>query len=286
MKKDQIPLKKSHSKYTNFKFTLHRSYSMSRCYSTSSSSTPLPILTITDLHDKNNILSKRDLLSKKGGIYTFLNKMNGNQYIGSAKDLYLRLNEHLLNKKSNRALQFAIAKHGLDNFHFCVYEYFTYENKATSFKLLTDLETMYINKFNFNNLYNFSKSGSSLEGYKHTESSKLKMVERFKDKSNHPFWGKHHDEISKYLISKPGALNPMFGKKHSEETRELMRSKKIKYPNGVGIYDLNNNLIKSFDYASDLAIYINKSKVTVSKYINEGLVFEGKYYFKINPFKE
>jgi len=168
MKKDQIPLKKSHSKYTNFKFTLHRSYSMSRCYSTSSSSTPLPILTITDLHDKNNILSKRDLLSKKGGIYTFLNKMNGNQYIGSAKDLYLRLNEHLLNKKSNRALQFAIAKHGLDNFHFCVYEYFTYENKATSFKLLTDLETMYINKFNFNNLYNFSKSGSSLEGYKHT----------------------------------------------------------------------------------------------------------------------
>ena len=111
------------------------------------------------------------------------------------------------------------------------------------------------------------------------------MVERFIDKSNHPFWGKHHDDITKSLISKPGTLNPMFGKKHSEETRELMRSKKIKYLNGVGIYDLHNNLVKSFVYASDLAIYLKISKVTVSKYINKGLVFKGKYYLKINRFK-
>ena len=81
--------------------------------------------------------------------------MNGKQYIGSAKDLYLRLNEHLSHRKSNKALQAAISKYGLDNFNFCIYEYFTYENKATSFKLLTDLETMYIKKFNFSNLYNF-----------------------------------------------------------------------------------------------------------------------------------
>jgi hypothetical protein len=62
----------------------------------------------------------------------------------------------------------------------------------------------------------------------------------------------------------------MFTKTHSEETKTLMRSKKVKYPNGVGIYDLDNNLIRRFDYASDLAIYLDKSKVTVSKYINSG----------------
>ena len=62
----------------------------------------------------------------------------------------------------------------------------------------------------------------------------------------------------------------MFGKTHSEKTKDLMRSKKVKYPNGVGIYDLDNYLVKSFDYASDLAIYLNVSKVTVSKYINKG----------------
>jgi hypothetical protein len=44
-------------------------------------------------------------------------------------------------------------------------------------------------------------------------------------------------------MSKPGVLNPMFGKTHSEETKKLMRGKKVKYPNGVGIYDLDGNLI-------------------------------------------
>ena len=110
------------------------------------------------------------------------------------------------------------------------------------------------------------------------------MIKRLQDKSNHPFWGKHHYEQTKLLISKPGLLNPMFGRTHSEETKNLMRSKKkIKYPNGVGIYDLDNHLLKTFDYASDLAVHLGVSKVTVSKYINNGLVFKGKYYLKINP---
>ena len=116
-----------------------------------------------------------------------MNKVNGNQFIASAKDLYVRLNEHLSHRKSNKALQAAILKHGLDNFHFCIYEYFTYKDKATSFKLLTDLETLYIKKFNLSNLYNFLENASSSEGYKHKDSAKQKMIKRLQDKSNHPF---------------------------------------------------------------------------------------------------
>jgi group I intron endonuclease len=106
--------------------------------------------------------------------------------MGSAKDLYLRLNEHLSNRKSTRALQTSISKYGLENFNTCIYEYFTYENKTNSFKLLTYLETMYINKFKLSNLYNFFKNASSSEGYKHTDAAKQKMVERFEDITNHP----------------------------------------------------------------------------------------------------
>lgn len=90
---------------------------------------PIPILTLNNLQDKNNILCKRNILYSKGGIYSFTNKINGKKYIGSAKDLYLRLNEHLCNRKSNPALQSARLKYGLENFMFCVFEYFTYENK-------------------------------------------------------------------------------------------------------------------------------------------------------------
>lgn len=63
--------------------------------------------------------------------------INGRQYIGSAKDLYLRLNEHIDNRKSNNALQDAFKKYGLDKFNFCIYEYFSYKNKSISDKALT-----------------------------------------------------------------------------------------------------------------------------------------------------
>jgi group I intron endonuclease len=132
-------------------------------------------------------LLEKKTKKKMGGIYSFINKVNEKQYIGSAKDLYLRLNEHLSYRKSNKALQAAISKYGLDNFNFCIYEYFTYVDKTTSFKLLTELETMYIKKFNFSNLYNFLENASSSEGYKHTDVAKQKMVKRLENKTNHPF---------------------------------------------------------------------------------------------------
>lgn len=60
-------------------------------------------------------------------------------------------------RKSNIALQPAFLKHGLDKFNFCVYEYFIYANKASCFKLITDLEKMSINKFKFSYLDNKKK---------------------------------------------------------------------------------------------------------------------------------
>ncbi|RYX78116.1 hypothetical protein EON69_00335 [bacterium] len=80
-------------------------------------------------------------------------------------------------------------KYGLENFSFIVYEYCHYKDKSTSHKLLTDLETTYIKAFNhpFEELYNFMKTATSLEGYKHTLKAKEKMVARLKDKANHPF---------------------------------------------------------------------------------------------------
>lgn len=71
------------------------------------------IFTLDKLNDKAYISSNRDILKKKGGIYAFINTVNGKQYIGSAKDFYLRLNEHLNKKKSNSSLQFAFDKYGL-----------------------------------------------------------------------------------------------------------------------------------------------------------------------------
>lgn len=129
-------------------------------------------------------------------------------YIASAKDLYLRLNQHIANKKSNIACKSAIQKHGLDKFNFGIYEYFSDDSKIVTSKTLTDLETSYIEKFHFYTFDNFMRTARSFAGYKHTEQAKLKMSNWYQDKRNHPMYGKTHKEETLQLISKPGELNP------------------------------------------------------------------------------
>jgi group I intron endonuclease len=243
------------------------------------SSSSLPPTPVRELKLSKEFEVPKDL-KNKGGIYCFHNTVDGKRYIGSAKDLYLRLKEHLNGKKSNIALQRAIEKHGLDNFCFYVFEYFDYVDANISHEAITDLETAYINKFSFIMLYNFMRTATSSLGYKHTEEAKLKMSQRLADKTNHPMFGKTHSKEALALISKPGELNPMYGKKHSEETKLKMRQKKNKYINGVGIYDLEGNLIEKFNNNVDLAAYLGISKVTAGKYLNSGKIYNKIYLFK------
>jgi len=42
------------------------------------------------------------------------------------------------------------------------------------------------------------------------------MKSRFVNKINHPMFGQTHNKVTLSLISKPGLLNPMFEKSHSE----------------------------------------------------------------------
>jgi group I intron endonuclease len=94
-------------------------------------------------------------------------------------------------------------------------------------------------------------------------------------------FGKNHTDMSLVLISKPGKLNPMFGKKHSELTKAKISVKKNKYPLGVGIYDLDDNLIFKFKNNVELAKHLNISKVTVGKYLNSSLIYNKTYRFKV-----
>lgn len=71
----------------------------------------MPILVLENLNDKAYIVSYKETLKNQGGIYSFINTVNGKQYIGSVKDFYIRFNEHLNNKKSNKNLR--LAKHAM-----------------------------------------------------------------------------------------------------------------------------------------------------------------------------
>jgi group I intron endonuclease len=94
-------------------------------------------------------------------------------------------------------------------------------------------------------------------------------------------FGKNHTKESLALNSKPGKLNPMYGREHSEITRAILSLKKNKHTLGVGIYDLKGNLISKFNNNVALAKHLNISKVTVGKYLKSGLVYNKTYRFKV-----
>lgn len=256
---------------TSINFTIKNKRAYSSCHL--SNLQQKEHFTINSLDDFSIIKSNRTNLAKKAGIYCFFNKISNKRYIGSAKNLYLRLTEHLSAKKTNNALQLAFVKYGLENFSFIVYEYCHYKDKVTSHKSLTDLETTYIKAFPFEELYNFSKTATSLEGYKHTLEAKIKMVSRLKDKANHPFYKKKHSEEAKKLISKPAELNPMFGKSHSLETKKLMSLSKISYPLGVNVFDNNDVFLGKFYSKIDIAKALNVNKSTIARYLNNGKLY-------------
>ena len=58
-----------------------------------------------------------------------------------------------------------------------------------------------------------------------------------------------------------------------------MSEKRNKYPLGVGIFDLDGNLISRFENNVELAKHLNISKMTVGKYLNSQLVYQNTYYF-------
>ena len=94
-------------------------------------------------------------------------------------------------------------------------------------------------------------------------------------------FGKTHSESPKYLKSKPGYLNHMFGITHSEVTKQLMSIKKSIIP--LGLQDENNKFIDKSSNQVELANKFGVHKTTISKYIKTGKLFKNKFYIrKIN----
>lgn len=81
---------------------------------------------------------------------------------------------------------------------------------------------------------------------------------------------------AKNLISKPGVLNPMYGRKHSESTKTLI-SNKLSSP--VSLYDNNNTYILTFNNNVQLSEFLGCAKSTVCLYVKTGKLFKKKYYF-------
>lgn len=106
----------------------------------------------------------------KSGIYKILNNLNGNFYIGSAKNLHKRKREHFNrlynNTHPNIILQRAYNRYLVNNFEFIILE-------NCNENILIEREQYYID--NLNPKYNICRIANSRKGTHHSQETKDRM---------------------------------------------------------------------------------------------------------------
>lgn len=175
----------------------------------------------------------------KSGIYCWINKLNGNFYIGSAIKLNNRINDnyqksYLLEKKDLVIVK-AINKYGLDNFNLVILEILP----DLDAKILLKKEQYWISLLE--PIYNVLTVAGNSSGFKHTEETK----ELLKLKT----LGRKHTEEVRLLMSenRKGVNSTWYGKNLSEETKQKMslaaknRTKDSRPGFIVKVLDLENN---------------------------------------------
>lgn len=134
------------------------------------------------------------------GIYRCVNINDGHTYVGQAKSLRTRKQQHLnllrRHRHPNKHFQRAWDKHGEYNFLWYVIE-------TCSIEELDELEIYWIEYYEaFQDGYNHTIGGGGARGFKHSEESKEKRRQRMLGENN-PMYGR------------TGSMNPAFGKDHS-----------------------------------------------------------------------
>lgn len=126
-----------------------------------------PVVTYANAdQDKLNILADN---RKKIGIYRWINKINGNIYIGSSVNLSVRMYTYYSLRslaKSNRPIDRALLKYGFSNFTLEILEYCDKHNVLEREQYYMDLVKPQ---------YNIAETAGSTLGYKHIPESLAKM---------------------------------------------------------------------------------------------------------------
>ena len=144
---------------------------------------------------------KKEMESRRSGIYRIKCSGNNKIYIGSAKNLSQRFGEHLRRLRrgehENKHLQGSWDKYGEVSFEFSIL-WFCCENDLLKY------EQVFIDKYKedigWRNMFNMNPFASSGIGRSHSEESKDKMSAK-QTGENNGFYGKRHTEESRKKMS-------------------------------------------------------------------------------------
>jgi group I intron endonuclease len=226
------------------------------------------VLYINAKTDYKEILSEN---KGKSGIYIFINKINGNQYVGSAADLgdkkSGRLNRYyrpsyLTNKKLGASkIRRAILKYNYHNFMVGILEY-------CSIDKLIEREQFYIDVLAPK--YNILTAAKSSLGYKHSYDSLKKMS---KSRPNFSPSKDHKEAIRLANANKILTL----------ETKSRI-SASLSHP--IYVYTPNLSFLVKYSAITIAKLELKISPTTIKKYCISGETYKNKYRFSYIPLSD
>jgi group I intron endonuclease len=187
--------------------------------------------------------------------------------------------------KGSSAIYSAIIKYGHSNFSLDILEYCVPN-------VLISKEQYYIDKLKPE--YNILRTAGSSLGFKHSDTTKVKMSINNTGENN-PRFGKKLSNDTKYKIkiSTSGIRHYLFGKHHTYETRrKIAKSHKLSNKpyimpkmrletklklslSSIGlkvkVFDKSNNLIHDFSSIRKAAKYFNVNSSTISRVLNKDM---------------
>ena len=209
---------------------------------------------------------------RRPGIYVLINIENGKSYIGSSVSLYDRLLDYFqpayIANQPNRHINRAIVKYGIESFLVVIIEFTNHEDLHKSEQAWID---------GFKPEYNVLTYVSSLGGYKLTQEQK--------DKISKAITGKKQSAEQRAALSArvTGTGNPLWGRKHSEASKELMRlhahKTSFKPSKAVEIKDTNTGITTSYISMRKAAKELQTSHSAIQK--ANGKLFRGRYHISV-----
>lgn len=239
----------------------------------------IPIVTYNASRDKSIIYTEN---KNKSGIYRWNNLVNNKNYIGSSKCLASRLSIYyskkaMLNKLSTRRsiIYSALLKHGYDNFSLDILEY-------CEIDVLVEREQYYLDILKPK--YNILKAANSRLGSLHSLETKALMSLKLKG-INNPSFGKTLSQEVRMKISESNKafwLKVKFKREIKPKTPETLSKMSLRtHGVSVKVFDISNNLVKTFPTMTSAAKHFGLSINTISRIENKGTY--DNFIFKFEP---
>lgn len=223
------------------------------------------------------------------GIYMIKNKNTGQLYIGQSIDIKKRWYKHIMYGKyeyCHTYIDRAINKYGKDNFELIIIEEVPEDKLDEREKFWIEQYNAYKNKKHYN-----LTPGGDFNPMKVEEIVKKRSGENHyfhKSNGHEPtrgFLGHHHTQETKDKLSKKfsGKNNPMYGKKHSLETRKKIsqnlpdRSGKNNPRFGQHLSDETKNKISLANKGSNHPMYGKHHSEEVAEKISKSQNTSGYY---------